>query len=149
MADGDDPAPGMAEAQLHQAFWEALDGHDALTESSSGSGPLWHLNTRTGQTVSSRLVVHTVGCTAASTVIFPPAAARSFGRAAARSRRCLAQDWAGTDRRAYLDFCKGPDMLGAACRSMDTPDIGCAWKLHIIDLLPPLQSTRAVFSGKV
>ncbi len=76
-------APGVAEAGLHQAFWEALDGHDALTESSSSGGPLWHLNTRTGQT-----------------------------------------DWAGTDRRAYLDFSKGPDMLAAACKSLDTPDMG-------------------------
>jgi hypothetical protein len=76
-------APGVAEAGMHQAFWEALDGHDCLTESSSGGGPLWHLNTRTGQT-----------------------------------------DWAGTDRRAYLDFSKGPDMLAAACKSLDTPDIG-------------------------
>ena len=50
VAGADAIAPGVAEARLHQAFWEALDGHDALTESSSQGGPLWHLNTRTGQT---------------------------------------------------------------------------------------------------
>jgi hypothetical protein len=75
--------PGFAEARLHQAFWEHLDGHDALVESSSGSGPLWHLNTRTGQT-----------------------------------------DWAGTDRRAYMDYGKGPRMRSASCASLVTPDIG-------------------------
>ena len=78
-----------------QAFWEALDGHDALTESSSSGGALWHLNTRTGQT-----------------------------------------DWAGTDRRAYLDFSKGPDMLAAACKSLDTPGPPLSLSLSLFLSLP-------------
>ena len=74
--------PGIAEAMLHQAFFDNLQ-REALVESSSGGGFLWHLNTRTGQT-----------------------------------------DWAATDRRAYMDYSKGPDMLSAKCNSLDTPDIG-------------------------
>ena len=74
--------PGIAESMLHQSFFNHLKG-DALVESSSGGGFMWHLNTRTGQT-----------------------------------------DWAATDRRAYMDYSKNPDMASAKCRSLDVPDIG-------------------------
>jgi hypothetical protein len=80
---GGEVVPGFAEARLHQAFWVNLEGHDALVESSSSAGPLWHLNTRSGQT-----------------------------------------DWAGTNRRAYMDYGKGPKMAGASCANLVTPDIG-------------------------
>jgi hypothetical protein len=33
-------------------------------------------------------------------------------------------DWAATDRRAFLDYTKGPNMLSAKCSSLDTPDMG-------------------------
>ena len=33
-------------------------------------------------------------------------------------------DWAATDRRAFLDYKKGPDMKAAHCNSLDIPDIG-------------------------
>ena len=36
--------PGVAEAMLHQAFFDSLQ-REALVESSSGGGFLWHLNT--------------------------------------------------------------------------------------------------------
>jgi hypothetical protein len=74
---------GVAESMLHQSFFNELQGHDALVESSDSSRFLWHLNTRTGQT-----------------------------------------DWAATDRRAFLDYTKGPNMRNAHCSSLDTPDMG-------------------------
>ena len=43
--------PGIAESMLHQAFFDNLKGREALVESSSGGGFLWHLNTRTGNAV--------------------------------------------------------------------------------------------------
>lgn len=42
--------PGIAESMLHQAFFDNLK-REALVESSSGGGFLWHLNTRTGNAV--------------------------------------------------------------------------------------------------
>ena len=33
-------------------------------------------------------------------------------------------DWAATDRRAFLDFTKGPNMRSAKCASLDVPDMG-------------------------
>ena len=40
----------LGPAMLHQAFYNHLEGRDALVESSDSRGFLWHLNTRSGQT---------------------------------------------------------------------------------------------------
>lgn len=32
-------------------------------------------------------------------------------------------DWGGTDRRAFLDYTTGPNMVAAKCSSLDVPDV--------------------------